>query len=234
MKDNTNIRLSDTLTERAVCFRAGCEYFALYPPSIGKLYLTSPIVEELDINGQLLSSNFHLEMMRICHEKRDAVCLLISYYSFRRKRDLLNDVKVNARKKFFSNELEDKELATLLSLIFTLEDVERLKNEIGITEENKKRHKIYTVKKNKSHSVSVGGASIYGRLIDFACQRYGWTFDYVVWDISRANLEMLMADAVESIYLDADERKQLHIPRGEVINADDPRNNELLIKMFNG
>ena len=234
MNGNTNIRLSDTLTERAICFHAGGREFALYPPSIGKLYLTAPIVEGLGINGKLLSANLYLEMMRICHEKRDAVCLLISYYSFYRKRDLLNDAEVNSRKKFFSRELDDKELSTLLSLIFTYEDIEGLKSELGITQDNEKRRKIYAIKKNNSHSVSVGGVSIYGRLIDFACQRYGWTFDYTVWGISRANIELLVADAIESIYLDADERKELHIPCGEVINADDPRNNELLIKMFNG
>lgn len=32
-----------------------------------------------------------------------------------------------------------------------------------------------------------GGKSIWGALIDAACERYGWTFDYVVWGISYNN-----------------------------------------------
>lgn len=62
-------------------------------------------------------------------------------------------------------------------------------------------------------------------MIDTACQRYGWTFEYVVWGISYANLQLLLADSVTSIYLSDEERKRVNIPQDrDIINADDPAN----------
>ena len=71
------------------------------------------------------------------------------------------------------------------------------------------------------------GNSTYGTMIDFACQRYGWTFDYVVWGISYINLRMLMADAITTVYLSSDEMKQLGISGSEeIIDAGNPKNRE--------
>ena len=39
-----------------------------------------------------------------------------------------------------------------------------------------------------------GGKTIWGTLIDAACERYGWTFDYVVWGISYNNLTLMLKD----------------------------------------
>ena len=69
-------------------------------------------------------------------------------------------------------------------------------------------------------------------LIDFACQRYGWTMDYVLWSISYVNLRMLLEDAITTVYLSDDERKKLGRGDGEVINADDPANRDLVRRMI--
>lgn len=70
-----------------------------------------------------------------------------------------------------------------------------------------------------------GGHSIWGTLIDFACERYGWSFDYIMWEISYNNLLMLFNDRSDSIYLTDEERKKAHLRQsGAVINADNPAN----------
>lgn len=62
-------------------------------------------------------------------------------------------------------------------------------------------------------------------MIDIACERYGWTMDYVVWGISYANLHMLLNDYITSIYLTDDEIKKYHISMDRTfINGDDPKN----------
>ena len=43
---------------------------------------------------------------------------------------------------------------------------------------------------------------------------------------------MLMADAITTIYLSEDERKQLGMNVGDVINADDPKNKNLIRQML--
>ena len=69
-------------------------------------------------------------------------------------------------------------------------------------------------------------------MIDFACQRYGWKMNHLLWEISYANLKMLMADAITTIYLSEEERKLLGKSVGEVINGDDPINRELVREMI--
>lgn len=80
--------------------------------------------------------------------------------------------------------------------------------------------KINKAKDTKNQYV-FGGKTIWGALIDAACERYGWTFDYVVWGISYNNLTLMMKDKITSIYLSDEERKKTHIPTAneEVIDG---------------
>ena len=112
------------------------------------------------------------------------------------------------------------------------DNTEEFIKHFGIDKERLERNRIAAVKKDNS-SVTFGGNSTYGTLIDFACQRYGWTMDYILWGISYANLKMLMADAITTVYLSEDERKKLNIlDDSEVVNADDPKNKELIRRML--
>ena len=60
-------------------------------------------------------------------------------------------------------------------------------------EEAKRMAKVNAAKKSEN-SFIFGGKTIWGTLIDAACERYGWTFDYVVWGISYNNLTLMLKD----------------------------------------
>ena len=78
--------------------------------------------------------------------------------------------------------------------------------------------------KDNKNTLVFGGQSIYGSLIDTACERYGWTFDYVVWEISYTNLKLMLADSSKQIYLTDDELKKSKIAvSATYINGDDPK-----------
>lgn len=110
-------------------------------------------------------------------------------------------------------------------------DVSVYTKHLGIDKEKEWQAKAMRAK-NNNNSLVFGGKSIYGTLIDTACERYGWTLEYVVWGISYANLQLLLADSVTSIYLSDEERKRINIPKDRrVINADDPANMEKIKAM---
>lgn len=46
-------------------------------------------------------------------------------------------------------------------------------------------------------------------------QRYGWTYDQIMWGLSFVNLNMMMLDAVDVVKA-----------RNQVLKADDPQNIE--------
>ena len=224
------MNIADTIIERPVGFNIGSQQFYLYPPTLGMTYHLARLIKSLEADARLISANPYLEAIRLCTEKKEIVCRILSNYTFNRKEDVFDGIKVEVRAKEFS-ELAAEELATIFTIVLSGDNTEEFIKYFGIDKERLERSRIAAVKKDNS-SVTFGGNSTYGTLIDFACQRYGWTMDYVMWGISYANLKMLMADAITTIYLSEEERKLLGRGVGEVINADDPRNRELIRRMI--
>lgn len=231
-KERIEMDIADTIMERPTGFSVGSRRFCIFPPTLGKTYLLARLFKELDTNTHIISTNPYMEALRLCSTKKSTVCRILSYHTFNRKSDICNNDKVDDRSEYFADNLTIEELATLLVIILTGNDIESYINYLGIDKERKERKRIAGIKKDKG-GVTFGGNSAYGTLIDFACQRYGWTMDYVVWGISYSNLMMLMADAITTIYLSSDEMKQLNIfDNKERINADDPKNRELIKAML--
>lgn len=229
-KELLEMNIADTIIERPVGFNIGSQQFYLYPPTLGITYHLARLFKSLEADARLISANPYLEAIRLCTEKKEIVCRILSNYTFNRKEDVFDGIKVEVRAKEFS-ELAAEELATIFTIVLSGDNTEEFIKYFGIDKERLERSRIAAVKKDNS-SVTFGGNSTYGTLIDFACQRYGWTMDYVMWGISYANLKMLMADAITTIYLSEEDRKLLGKGAGEVINADDPRNRELIRRMI--
>lgn len=215
--------IADAIMEKPIGFHIGNRHFALYPPTLGKLYLISRLSKQLDINASIMKAEPYLESLRICREKKGIVCRMLAYHTLNRKSDLLDEDKVSHRETFFNEHLDESELAQLLVTITSWDSADLYIRHFGLDKEQKLRRRIAKLKDKEGGSISFGGLSTYGTLIDFACQRYGWTMDYVVWGISYVNLQMLMADAITTVHLSKDEMKKLHIPKDRTfISGDDP------------
>ena len=218
--------IADAIMERPVGFSVGNRHFFIYPTTLGKLYLLSRLFDELDVNKDILYSNPYLEAIRLCTDKREVVLQILSYSTFSKKMDVFMFDKIEKRVRFFDAKLSNEELATIFVLILTSDNTEVFIERFGLDKEIAERKRISAAKEDSSY-ISFGGNSTYGTLIDYACQRYGWTFDYVVWGISYTNLRMLMADAVTTIHLTSDEMKKLGmVDSREVIDANDPSNRQ--------
>ena len=223
--ENIEMNIADAIMEKPVGFNIGSRHFCLYPPTLGKIYLLSRLVKQLEVNADIMKANPYLESLRICREKRDIVCRIISYHSLNRKSELLDEIRIRKRESFFNDNLSEDELAQLLIVVTSWDNADFYISHFGLDKERELRKRIAKLKEENGTSVSFGGLSTYGTIIDFACQRYGWTMDYVVWSISYLNLQMLMADAVSTVFLSKEEMKKLHISQDrKFINADDPQN----------
>ena len=223
--------IADTIMERPYGFSVGDRNFYLYPLTLGKSYLLARLMKELAPDMAIVQRNPYAEALRLCAAKRPLVCRLLAYHTFDRKEELLDNRSVSERSSLFADELTDKELATLLVVVFTLGDISAFIRYLGIDKEREWYQKACRAKPSGG-TLTFGGKSVYGTLIDYACQRYGWTFDNVVWGISYANLQMLMADAVTSVYLTDKERRKVHIPTDRtIVRADDPKNAERIRTM---
>ena len=231
-KEAIEMNIADTIMEKPVSFLIGRRRFYLYPPTLGKSYLLSRLTNGLEVNKQILSSNPYLEAYRLASEKKELVCRILAYHSLKRKCDIQNEGMVSQRADYFRKKLNDEELAQLLVMTFSQENVSEYIVHLGLDKEHAERNRIMAIKKNTCN-LSFCGKSTYGTIIDWACQRYGWSMEYVVWGISYANLQMLMADSITSVYLSPEERKKLGITDNlEIINADDPKNRDLILGLL--
>lgn len=201
--------ISNVLTDIPIGFDAGEKHYCIYPTTLGKMYLTSQLVDSLGIDKELLQADPLLEALRVVSTKRDECCRLIAYHTLNTKEEILNSRKVRERQlsiSLFSND----DIATLIISVLKQNQVQTIAKETGMEEESKRMAKVNAAKDSESQYV-FGGKTIWGTLIDAACERYGWTFDYTVWGISYNNLTLMLKDKVTSVYLSDKERKKAHI-----------------------
>ena len=81
----TEMNIADTIMERPYGFQVNKRHFYLYPITLGKTYLLSRLIESLDMNADIIKSNPYMEALRLCQEKKDIVCQLLSYHTLNKK-----------------------------------------------------------------------------------------------------------------------------------------------------
>lgn len=223
---NAEQRLADAITERAVSFFCGSVRYHLYPPSLGVYLMSRALIEALGVDTGLLMLSGSLELLRIAKQERATAMRLIALHTLKGYQDLHDEGKIAKRIAQLEGKLDTSDIAKLMAVIFSLDGYDELIEAYGLKREQEERERVARVKGDGS-MVSFGGRTLYGGLLDFVCQRYGWTMHYCVWDISYTNLRMMSADASISLYLSDDERKRI-VAECNRINGDDPSNSEAI------
>lgn len=225
--------LSDAITERAYPFECKGRTFFLYPTTIGKMHLTQRLYAVLAISDERLAQNPALELLRAVKEHKDIATTIVAYHTCYGK-EVLEYGKVTKRAKFFSENVNDSDVAAILLTILTSDKTDAFIKHLGIDREQQRMQKVSDVKaRNNKNSVHVGGKSIYGALIAPLLEM-GLSWDEIVWERSYVNLRLLLADKCSDMYLTDEEVK--HLPAwvrggGQYIKADDPKNKELIKSM---
>lgn len=229
--------LVDTLLERSICFsidKAGgakSKHFTLCQPPLGVVLLTAPIIEALEVNELLASSDIALEAMRLAGERRELSLRLIAIYTLRGQKSWLSDKCIQERISELSS-LSSDEIAQLLIVVLSLDSTDSLIRHYGIDEQLAIRQRIAKTKGSDNSGISVGGKTIYGSLIDDVAQRYGWTMRYILWEISYSNIKMLMADATAHYPLTQDEMAQIGLSSTNIIRMDEDRDDDIIASIL--
>ena len=219
--------------EKPIQFSIGDRSFSLYWPSLGKAMIVSRLLGQAGITGVRAYSGSPVDTVLLCRNHRDIACRIIAYSTVKSRSEVFDQRLIEATEKYIDKNLSESELAGLLVIALLLYDVKAFVKHYGLDKEQVLRRRIISMKKKNGNNVSFGGKSIYGTMIDTLCQRYGWTMDYVLWGISYPNIQMLLSDAQTSVFLTKEERKRIHIPSSNVIDANDPANMEKIKQMFN-
>lgn len=214
--------IANVLTDTPIYFTIGNKRYCAYPPTLGKMYLISQLLETLGINKENIATNPVLEIMRVVKAKRMECCKLLAYHTTNKREKLLDIEWIERVSNSLNRAADDEDLTTLLVVILKESSLENIVSMTGIDKETERMSKVSAAKDTKNLYV-FGGNTIWGSMIDVACERYGWSYDYVVWGISYNNLTLMLKDKITSIYLSDEEAKKCRIPQqsGDYINGND-------------
>lgn len=218
------IDISDTLIERPVSFCYKHKRYSLYPLSLGKIQLCSRLIETLGFDKVGTDGELFMIALSAAENNKDKSIRLISYLTLYGNL-CLDESEVQKRMKEFRR-IKDKDLASLLVLFLTQDKTEAIMREFKIEDESKRLSEVLKVKSESKEngSLSFGGKSIWGTLIDSACERYGWTYQYVLWGISFSALQLLLSDHIKTVFLTEEERKRApRLATNTVIDAGDQK-----------
>lgn len=176
------------------------------------MYIVSQLTESLGINKDNLTVNPFLEIMRVVKVKRKECCKLLAYNITNKREEMLDIKWIETTSESINRITDDEDLTTLLIVILKDSTLEYIIKGTGIDQETERMSMVNSVKDSKNQYV-FGGKTIWGSMIDAACERYGWTYDYVVWGISYTNLTLMLKDKITSIYLSDEEAKKCRIPQ---------------------
>lgn len=210
MKKEIEYQVADAIMGRPHGFSVGNRYFYLYPLTLGKMYLLQRVVESMEINQENLSSNIAFEALRLASEKREECLRYIVYNTFKEKDEHFDEKEILVRTDYLGKKLSESDIAELIIMLLTQDKTQQFFKHLGIDKEQQRLSDVMKAKsKNDKNNYSFGGLSVFGTLIDSACERYGWSKEYVVWGIDYASLRLMLADKVVSVYISDEERKKI-------------------------
>lgn len=206
----TSDEVIDFIIERPRNFTFGGRSFAIKPLTLGKTLMLSKYNARL-INALRRSHSEPQEaLLKICEEERQVVSQIIAVYITPDVESLFNDEYMADLTRFIDDDMTDVQKCTLLQLYYEERPASVFAKHFRLDEEREKL-RLANKAKDKSSALTIGGVTIFGNLIDTACERYGWSYQYVLWGISYNVLQTLLADVVQTVYLNDKERARAHI-----------------------
>lgn len=218
-------QFADCVIEKVHSFSVAGRQFYLYPITLGKLYTLQRIVQQLDINPQALAINAPAEAMRIARAHPYECSLVVAYLTCKSKAAVMSTPQVRDTAQLFLEQLDQEDLATMLLYYLNYDKAALFVKHYGFDRDAERRRQVMHVKRDDDkNTFTFGGLTVYGTLIDWAAERYGWSLDYIVWGISVTSLRMLQLDAISTIFVSDDERKRIHVSQdNNITSGDDPQ-----------
>lgn len=210
-KNQLNEALADAVMDRPREFFIGKQRFEQWSPSLGMSLMLERHLSALGIDSELLVKNPSMEAMRLVSSKRIECCRILAILSTRERRHFDRSKWVERRARFFSRSLSDEDIAQLLLLSMSEPKAETLISLSGVAKEQEEQARIVKHKNKDGHTLSFGGKTIFGSLIIPACETLKCLPSDVVWGMSLTQLQMSLADKINTVYLSDEDMKSLGI-----------------------
>lgn len=204
-KEKLEMDMIDAVMESPYEFFVGDHQYFIYRPTLGKTLLVSRLLKRLDMDA-VLADPLRVAATAV-REHRDEVLQIIAYYTFDKKMQHFNSNLIEKRTAYFSEHLDDREVAALFLTMLTLDNYDSYLTLVGLDKDMENRRRASECKED-GNSLVFGGKTLFGSMVGAACEKYGWKYDYAVWGVSLIALKMMTADSVTSLYMSNEEMKK--------------------------
>ena len=208
-------------------FEAGGRRYELAPRSLGGEMLLLREIEDLELEKESLCREPMITMLLTAEIRREASLRVVARATMRSHEEHLDVSLMKKRMSELDASLETDELATLLSAVLSIREMEEYSELSGIDDEQHLLRRIGAFRGEESGIENFGGRTVFGRLIDTACERYGWSYEYVVWGLPRAVLELMLRDRQTALTISDEERRKLGMRGIGEIDGDSATEEEL-------
>ena len=224
--------LADVVIGRPYGFTVGRKHFYLYPVTLAKMFLLKRQIESLEIDHSILRINPFLEAMRLVKADKETCCTILAYHTAPNTyKDLYDHRAITIRKNYFTKELDDDALASLLIMVLNADKTDRIIKELGLDKERERLNRVMEVKrKHDKNTISFNGLGIFGTFIG-QLKEMGYTDNEILYERGYSYLRLMLADKVVTLHLTDEERNEL--PKeagGTFMDASDPANAEKILK----
>ena len=215
--------LADIITGRPYEFTVGRKRLRLYPVTLAKTFELQGHIDNLDINLALLATNPYIEALRLVQSHRDTCDSIIAIHTARNTFKDLYDNKAFQERRNLMRTLSVESMATLLMMILTSDDSERVMEHLGISMERTRMSQVISLKKNSDkHQRTFGGMSIFGSFIG-QLKEMGYKDDEILYERPYSYLRLMLADKITTVYLTDDELNSLPAEiGGTMLDGNDP------------
>ena len=218
--------IEDVIIGRPNGFSVGRKHFYLYPVTFAKMFLLKRLVQNLGLDQELLKMNPYLEAIRLAKTNRQTCCQILAYHtSPNTYKDLFDQRAYNQRYNYFTKELADEDLASMMIMVLTSDKTDEYIAHLGLDKEHEKLQKVMAIKANHdNNTLSFGGKSLFGTFIH-QLKEMGYTDNEILYERGYSYLRLMLADKVVTVHL-SDEEKQ-EIPNqfgGNFYDANNPEN----------
>ncbi len=200
------------LTGRGTAFTAGGRRWELARQPLGGELLLEEELRGLRPPEGLGEGDPMTGLLLLAEENRRGALRAIARGTLRSRREHLDAGALERRIEELDSALDSDEIATLLAALMTRPGAGELMAAVGLDGERETQRRLGELRGAENGTMTFGGKTVFGRVIDAACSRYGWTYEYAVWGISLDALRMMLGDQTVSVSVSDDERRKLRLP----------------------
>jgi hypothetical protein len=218
--------VSDTIIELPNYYKVGGQDFYMYPPALGTMLLIERAMRKYDLSQETQGL---WNILKAARKNKKLIIEILAICSFEDRKEARKSAVLHKRISEISK-VTTEDAATLFMMFAQwTNDYDQFMKFFHLDIEQKYMQRAGKAKEKDTNTYTFNGKSIYGTLLSVACERYGWSYEQVIWGISLCNLNMLMADHIATIFLSDKEKRVASIPHDRtVVKATEQNKDEIL------